>query len=177
MRTKNFLNMMAMMFERCGVNKGLLPVKGRDGVTYYVGPSSPGNSSGWPYSGTYTVQSSATSAGLCIGSGTTAATEDDYDLAAQIMSGFSSSTVANASLDNDGNPTVTFDLTITNTGSSAITVAEVGMKQMLYTTTAENGTSFSTRLFLLDRTVLSEPVTIAAGEYAVIRYILKTDIT
>lgn len=175
MRTKNFINLMAMMFQRSNVNKGLLPVVGRDSVTYYVGPTTPGNSSGFPYAGTWTLQTNANSSGFCVGSGSTAATENDYELASMITSGLSASVVATASLDG-GNPTAVYDLTITNTGSEAVTIAEIGFKQNLYTTTTEGGTSFSNRVFLLDRTVLDEPVIIPAGEFAVIRYTLKTDI-
>lgn len=174
MRTKNFKNLMAMMFERCGVSKGLLPAVGRDGVTYYVGPSTPGNSSAFPYTGTWTLQTSANAAGFCVGSGTAAASENDYELAGMITSGLSASIVSNAFLDNDGNPSVNYDLTITNTGSAAVTIAEIGFKQNLYATTTEGGTSFTNRVFLLDRTVLSNPVTIQSGDYAIIRYTLKT---
>lgn len=177
MRTKNFLNLMATIFERCGVSKGLLPVVGRDGVTYYVGPTTPGSGSGFPYSVALTFQTSAVGAGFCVGSGDTAATENDYELESMITSGISASVIASVDLDEDGNPTVNYDLVITNTGSAAITIAEIGFKQSLYTTTAEGGTSFSNRTFLLDRTVLDTPVTIASGDFAVIRYTLKTEIT
>lgn len=177
MRTKNFQNLMAMMFVRSGTSKGLLPVKGRDGVTYYVGPITPGNSSAFPYSGSWTLQTSASYAGFCVGSGAIAATEDDYELASMITSGISASIVTSAELDEDGNPTTVYNLTITNTGSTAVTIAEIGFKQNLYTTTAEGGTSFSNRVFLLDRTVLDVSVTIPAGEFAVIRYTFASDIT
>lgn len=177
MRTKNFTNLMAMIFERCGVAKGLLPVVGRDGVTYYVGPTSPGNNSAFPYTGTWALQTNANNAGFCVGSGTTAADEDDYDLESQITSGISASVVVNPGLDESDNPYVAYDLTITNTGSESITIGEIGFKQSLYTTTAADGTSFSNRTFLLDRTVLDTSVTIPAGSYAVIRYTLKTDMS
>ena len=166
---------MAMMFIRCSTAKGLLPVKGRDGATYYVGPTTP--SYGFPYSGTWSLQTGVNNAGFCVGSGATAATEDDYELANMITSNVSASIVSNPSLDEDENPTVVYDLTITNTGSTAVTIAEIGFKQSIYTTTAVGGTSFTSRTFLLDRTVLAEPVTIPAGEFAVIRYTFVSDVT
>lgn len=176
MRTKNFKNFMAMIFERCGTAKGLLPVKDTSGTTYYVGPTTPNSSSGFPYSCTLTLQTSVSSAGFCVGSGSTAPTEDDYNLVNQITSGLSASIVTNVYLDDDGNPAVDYDLMITNTGSAPVTIAEVGFKQNLYSTSTEGGTSFGNRACLLDRTVLSEPVTIEAGAYAVIRYTMKTTI-
>lgn len=175
MRTKNFKNFMAMIFERCGTAKGLLPVKDTNGTTYYVGPSSPGAQ--FPYSVTTTLQTSVSSAGFCVGSGSTEPTEDDYNLANQITSGLSASIVTNVYLDDDGNPAVDYDLMITNTGSAPVTIAEIGYKQTLYTTNANGGTSFGGHTCLLDRTVLSEPVTIEAGAYAVIRYTMKTTIS
>ncbi len=174
MRTKNFINLMAMMFIRSGTAKGLLPVTGRDGVTYYVGATSPGD--GFPRNVNNAFQLNANNAGFCVGSGTTAATENDYELASMITSGLTASVAQNAFLDNQGNPTATFDLTITNSGSEAVTIAEIGYKQAIRVTTEQGGTSFSDKTCLIDRTVLDEPVTIPAGEFAVIRYTLKTDI-
>lgn len=176
MRTKNFLNLMALVFERCSVTKGLLPCKAYDGTTYYITPSTFTNTSSFPYSAAQILTISSTQPGFCVGSGTTAATEDDYDLASQITSGLSASIVANPYLDDNNDPCVDFDLTITNTGSTPVTIAEIGYKQNITCAAAQGGTSSSNRVCLLDRTVLDEPVTIPASDYAVIRYTLKTDI-
>lgn len=174
MRTKNFLNLMALVFERCNITKGLLPCKDYTGATYYITPNTFG--SAFPYSATQTLTTSASSTGFCVGSGTTAATENDYNLESQITSGISSSVVVNPYLDDNNDPCVDFDLTITNTGSTPLTIAEIGYKQNIYCTTAQGGTSASYKLCLLDRTVLDQPVTIPASDYAVIRYTIKTDI-
>lgn len=176
MRTKNFLNLMALVFERCNITKGLLPCKDYTGATYYITPNTFGNSSAFPYNAYQTIATSASSAGFCVGSGTTVATENDYTLVSQITSGISASVVTNPYLDSNGDPCVDFDLTITNTGSTPLTIAEIGYKQNIYCTTAQGSTSASYRLCLLDRTVLDQPVTIQASDYAVIRYTLKTDI-
>lgn len=172
MRTKNFKTMMAMAFERCAVNKGLLPMVGRDGVTYYAGPSTGAGyqNPGWAF------QLNAGNHGFCVGSGATAESENDYELENMITAGLSASVVTNPHLDEDDYPSVDFDLTITNISSDTITIAEIGMKQSLSSTTALGGTSFSNRVFLIDRTVLEHPVSIPAGEYAIIRYTFSTSI-
>lgn len=176
MRTKNFKAVAAMMFERCGVNKGLLPVVGVDGNTYYLTPNNYSN--GYPYNTTLTLQGNSTYAGFCVGSGSTAATEDDYDLVNQITSGLSASIVQNAYLDEDDNPAVDYDLMITNTSAEPIIIGEIGFKQPLYTSTVQGtGTSLYNRVCLLDRTVLASPVTIEAGAYAVIRYTMKSSVS
>ena len=172
MRTKNFKTMMAMIFERCSVNKGLLPMVGRDGVTYYAGPSTGAGyqNPGWAF------QLNAGNQGFCVGTGATAESENDYELENMITAGLSASVVTNPHLDEDDYPSVDFDLTITNVSSETITIAEIGMKQSLSSTTALGGTSFSNRVFLIDRTVLEQPVPIPAGEYAIIRYTFTTSI-
>jgi hypothetical protein len=172
MRTKNFKTMMAMMFERCAVNKGMLPMVGRDGVTYYAGPSTGAGyqNPGWAF------QLNPTYAGFCVGTGATAESENDYELESMITAGLSASVVTNPHLDEDDYPSVDFDLTITNVSSETITIAEIGMKQPLSSTTELDGTAFGNRVFLIDRTVLEHPVSIPAGEYAIIRYTFTTSI-
>lgn len=177
MRTKNFKAAAAMMFERCGVNKGMLPVVGVDGNTYYLSPTNFNNSSAYPYSVTLSLTTGATSAGFCVGSSSVAATENDSNLVNQITSGLTANIQQNPHLDENGNPVVDFDLMITNTGASPAVIGEIGFRQILYTATVADGTSLSNRLFLLDRTVLASPVTIEAGAYAVIRYTMKTTIS
>ena len=172
MRTKNFRAMMAMIFERCAVNKGMLPMVGRDGVTYYAGPSTGAGyqSPNWAF------QLNPNYAGLCAGTGATAESENDYELDSMITAGLAASVVTNPHLDGDGNPAVDFDILITNTSSETITIAELGMKQSLSSTTELDSASFGNRTFLIDRTVLAQPVAIPAGEYAVIRYTFTTPI-
>ena len=148
MRTKNFKTMMAMMFERCAVNKGMLPMIGRDGVTYYAGPSTGAGyqNPGWAF------QLNPANSGFCVGSGATAESENDYELESMITAGLSASVVTNPHLD------------------------EIGMKQPLSSTTELDGTAFGNRVFLIDRTVLEHPVSIPAGEYAIIRYTFTTSL-
>ncbi len=171
MLTKNFKNLMAIILERSSVNIGLLPVVAYNGTEYWLVTNS---SNSYPGSVTTSLTTSASGAGICVGSGSMAATENDYNLEAQITSGLSSSVIQNAGLDNDNNPYVTFDITITNTGNNDVIIREIGYRQNLYAATAQGGTSVSNRVCLLDRTILSAPITIPAGEFGVVRYMLKT---
>lgn len=177
MRTINFKAVAALLFERCATNKGILPVVGVDGKTYYLSPTNFNSSSAYPYNTTLTLALGANAAGFCVGSGTTAATENDSNLVNQITSGLTANIQQNPHLDENDNPVVDFDLMITNTSASPIVIGEIGFRQNLYTATAADGTSLTNRLFLIDRTVLDSPVTIEAGAYAVIRYTMKTSVT
>ena len=176
MRTKNFLKLAAMMFERHGTAKGLLSVTDVNGNTCYISPTSFYSSSGYPYSSNVSVTTNATSVGISIGSGNTAATENDINLESTITSGFTATVMQNTYLDEDQNPCCELLLTITNTSGSTIVINEIGMKQNLYVAAAQYGTSMSTRVCLIDRTVLDTPVMVQAGGIAVVKYTLKTEI-
>lgn len=172
MLTKNFKNMMASILSCVSGGPGLLPVKNVGGTTRYFAHVT--DTSGFPYARTNGHSASAAGTGWSFGSGSTAATEDDYQLESTITSGLSCSASAVRRLDDDGNPYVTWAMTVQNTSSADITIGEIGYKQNLYCSTAQNGTSYVREVFLLDRTVLATPITIAVGEYAVIEYTLKT---
>ena len=118
-----------------------------------------------------------TSSGISVGSGSTPATENDYKLENIITSGLSaSSTTETRALDNDGNPYLYYTFILTNNSASNITIAEIGYAQILTTTSAYNTTTgiATQRAFLLDRTVLDNPITILPNGSAAIRYELKT---
>ena len=104
---------------------------------------------------------------LMLGTGTTAPTADDYLLESPITTNLScdSVSVSRTSL------IKTYTATFTNSGSSDITVTEVGfIVYILYTysSTTENSDSF-----LMDRTVLDTPITIPAGESRTVTYELS----
>ncbi len=170
MITKNFKNLAACLLQASGSGYGMLPVTNVSNTVYYVYPSF----NGFPYSRTQSYTSNATSAGISVGSGNTAATEDDYQLESTITSGLSAQVNIENGFDNDGNPYVRFDVMLTNTTANAITVNEIGYKQNIYAATAQGSSGGSGRVCLLDRTVFATPVEIAAGGYQVIRYTLKT---
>lgn len=104
---------------------------------------------------------------LMLGTGTTAPTEDDYRLESPITTNLScdSVSVSRTSL------TKTYTATFTNSGSSDITVTEVGFIVYIlynYTNTDERSDHF-----LMDRTVLDTPITIPAGESRTVTYELS----
>ena len=173
MITKNFKNLLASFLAASGgATNGYLPVKGVNGTTYYVAAYL---NDGFPRAVTAGFTNTAANAGISVGRGTTAATEDDYQLESPITSGLSGTLNRTIALDENGNQFVRYDLILTNSTNSDITVGEIGYKQQIRATTAQGATT-SNNLYvcLIDRTVLTTPVTIAAGDYAVIRYTLKT---
>lgn len=171
MLTKNFKNMMAMILTS-GNSPGLLPLKNVNGGIYYYGNQN--NTSSFPYYRVDALTLSAAGTGWSFGTGSTAPTEDDYQLENTITSGLTCSNSYIRDVDSNGNPYVTFAMTVTNTSNAAITISEIGYKQQLYCAATEKGNPNTYQVFLFDRTVLTNPVTIAAGDYAVIEYTLKT---
>lgn len=121
---------------------------------------------------------STSSEGIALGSGDTPATENDYTLASQITSGLSvtvnpgSYGAFSTSYDSDNDEVSLYcDVTINNTGSSAITINEIGRFQRFYCSdTKGDPVSSTTKSTMLDRTVLETPLVIQAGESAVLRY-------
>lgn len=104
---------------------------------------------------------------LMLGTGTTAPTADDYHLESPITTNLScdSVSVSRTSL------TKTYTATFTNSGSSDITVTEVGfIVYILYNYSNSNENSDH---FLMDRTVLDTPITIPAGESRTVTYELS----
>lgn len=175
MLTKNFKNMMALILESFGGGKGLLPIKAYNGTTYYGRPYF-NSTDVFPYS-TYFDCRLNNDAGFWFGSGNTAASENDYTLETKITSGLGFSRTSFLDLDNDGNPYVKNNILVTNTSQSDITISEIGWFQYMRSATNLNGTENNQILVLFDRTVLATPITIAAEEYALVEYTLKTVIS
>lgn len=170
MVTKNFLNALAMALQS-GSNIGSLPVKDTTGrVKYLTGGST------FYTSTTKAVTTNANAAGISVGTGNAAATEDDFQLAEPLTSGINltlTETVYGA--DEPGYPYVQYKVTVTNTGSDPITVKEICYKQTLYAARYPGyAAGADNRICMLDRTVLDTPVTIAAGDAGIITYKLRT---
>ena len=176
MLTKNFKSFMALVLEsnNWGIVKGMFAVKNVQGTTYYVANNI---NSSMPSSITGDFTLTANNPGISVGSGGTAATEEDYQLESTITSGLNALVNRYCGVDNNGNPFLRFDIMLTNTTQSDITIREIGYKQNLRCSNDLNGTSLSNRTCLLDRTVLTNAVTIEGDSYVVIRYILKTVIS
>lgn len=176
MITKNFKHLLAMVLLNNGsqATPAYLPVTTMNGTTQYIG-----GRMYFPGTVTYSVSTSSSSTGIHLGTGDTAPTENDYALESKISSGITASTPTRQyNKDNNGNPYLTLMFTVTNTTSSDIIVKEIGFVQSAYLATnmgssqSSNGTHI-----LLDRTILSQPVTIPANDSAAIKYTLKVDVT
>lgn len=174
MITKNFKALLAVILQSAGNTdtNGLLPIKSQTGTTIYLSF----RQNGFPYSvyNSVSIASSASNNGIRLGTGNTQATENDYNLESRITSGLTASSPAvTYDVDENGNPYKEFLFTLTNTTNSDITVAEIGYFQQVYTSTSK-GANTSTTTIMLDRTVLSTPVTVPANDSAAIKYTLKT---
>ena len=118
-------------------------------------------------------------AGFVFGTGSTAPTENDYILESQITSGITgvlTNTVRG--IDTNNKPYIEFTFTVTNTGSSSISITEIGyVTGNAYCCTSSTATSAANNNVLIDRTLLDGAVTIAAGNSAAIKYRLTSDMT
>ena len=169
MITRNFKAVAAMWLQQSSVIYSALPVTDVNGRLYYLGEKL-----GFPSSLTQSFALNAATRGISVGTGSTPASENDWNLENTITSGLTV-TVANmtSGVDSDGNPKITYQLSVTNTGSGAITISEIGYKQSIYGAKYPGGTAGS-RVCLLDRTVLETPLTLAAGDAGTITYTLTT---
>ena len=175
MVTRNLKHACAMLLLAGSPGMGTLPIADVNGQVLYHN----GTFSMFPCSITYSGTLNAASNGISVGRDGTPATELDYNLGDTITSGVSisvSSSTRTAGRDG-GDPWIRYVVTVTNTGSEAVTVREIGMKQSLYGSTMPGGTGGSYYPCLLDRTVLPSPITIAPGDAGVIHYKLKVDAT
>lgn len=113
------------------------------------------------FKSTPSVQSNKNSAGIVFGSGVTPPTANDYCLENMIttISGSGSRVFS----DNDDSVTVTYTYTLSNTGSSDVTISEVGI-QISVTNTG---------YVLVKRTLLDSPITILAGGVGQVTYTIS----
>lgn len=173
MITKHFTNMLAMAAESASSVVGVLPARDVNGKVYYLCGQFT-----FPGSRTTTPTTTASAAGISVGTGNTAATAMDYNLESTLTSGVNLTlTNTNIGVDTQDGlpyPYVQYNITVTNTGSEAVTIAEIGYKQTFKGTAKPLGTTSSDVVCLIDRTVLSSPMTIAAGDAGVIEYVIKT---
>lgn len=109
----------------------------------------------------------ASQTGIALGSGTTPPTINDYCLENALIDQSISSYSASVTV-NESDNSVKNLITVQNTGSSAITIAEVGLWGLDNTTSA----SISNR-FLFERSVLDTPVVIQPGGAGVIEYTIS----
>lgn len=149
------------------LNKGLCLVKDAGGVERAATAKT--NSSSTTFR---TGLGSTSYAGLYIGSGNTPAADTDYTLESPINSGVSATSNVSQIYDSDNHRYIQrIELTISNTGSEAISVKEIGyFTSQYYASAIDENASNSSALFLIDRTVLDAEVVIPAGEASIVRY-------
>ena len=154
-----------------GTTIGLLPIKDVGGTTRYVA-----DFSSYPAVVEDTFTLTAANAGISVGSGSTAAAETDYQLGSTITSGLSGTVTSVNGVDGSGNAYITFQVTLTNTSGSSLSISEIGYKQEIAAADALNGTTATDRVFLLDRSVF-QTITLADGDTAAIDYTLKAAVS
>ena len=118
------------------------------------------------------TDTTSNNSGFAIGSSADAESENDYNLKSPITSGFSGSVSASNVYDSENNiMKMRYIVTITNTGSESLEIKEIA-RFLGYNTATTLGAAASgnKKTFMIDRTVLDNPVTIAAGTSGVIHY-------
>lgn len=115
--------------------------------------------------------------GICFGTGSTPATEDDYTIETPITSGLSFSSTPSRHVTFDSTTqtyTVYYDLTIANNTASDISISEMGIIVTAYKTDSigANVNHYTGNAFrlMLERIVFDAPVTVPANEAVVLRY-------
>ena len=150
-----------------------IQIKKPNGNMVYIGfPSSSSAGNCFPFMAYSDVGYSDGARGIWLGNGTTTPTEEDYNMQNQITSGISCSTSKTNGVDENGNAFSRYIITVTNTSSSAKTISEIAFAQGIPAASSPTG-SVSWECIMLDHTLLDSPVTIAAGDVAVIEYTLK----
>lgn len=106
--------------------------------------------------------------GVVIGTGDTAFTTDDYSLANDVTTSFT--TTSSAVLNYGENEATCYaTLPLKNTSANAITIKELG----LYVAMFDQTSTTNAKPVLFDRTLLPSPITIGAGETKSITYTIK----
>lgn len=156
----------------CGtIQTASITAKHYDGTDIYIA----GNPYAQPW-GSFVAGAVATeSAGIVVGSGDTAASENDYVLANKITSGLSATVAQSTAYDSETDKTSAYSvITLTNSTGSDIVIKEIGCYAVFGTATELGGTINTgggrRKCALIDRTVLETPVTVPANGNAVIRY-------
>lgn len=114
-----------------------------------------------------------TYSGVYFGTGSTPATEDDYTLESPITSGLSIDNSAAAvvqEINDAGQWLLSSRYILTNTTDQEIVIREVGLFGAALLDSNDVSKTSTWKLALLERTVLSEPITIAPGKAKLVTY-------
>jgi hypothetical protein len=145
------------------------------GNSKYI-PPMPYENATYPLISDALVESGAySSVGVAFGADGTAATENDYTLGGHITGLRAVTPSIQTIYDGDNNRYVArLDFSVSNDTGAAVTIREVGLFVRFNTAASRGGTASSSSnsrfSFMMDRTVLSSPVTIPDGEAATVRY-------
>lgn len=175
MITRNFKNLLTMVTSASATKSAGPCVVDVNGGGYFLS-----HGFGYfPYAITTTVTLNANAAGISIGSGDPGEHRNDDDTFINLMNTITEGvsltlTATESGCESPEAPYVKYTITITNTGSEAVTIREIGYKQTLGVVKYVGSTSETSAVFLLDRTVLDSPVTIQPGDAGVIHYRLQT---
>jgi hypothetical protein len=106
--------------------------------------------------------------GIWFGNSPTPATKDDYTLGNVITSGLTITTPSNITQKNDveGNYSFLSDFVVRNTTEADINIFEIG----LFAAPVNGNYAFN---ILMEHTVLTEPITIPAGESKLVTYAIR----
>lgn len=171
MINKNYKNMLSMILHAASVNHGALPLRDVNGKVCYSSHAF----SCFPYAYTQAATLSKTSEGISVGTGSTAPTEDDYNLAEPLTAGISLTvTSVSTGCEAPGNPYHEYHVTVVNNGSEAITVREICDKQKVKAAQKPGSASASDTVVMLDRSLLDPALTVQPGDAGIIHYRLVT---
>lgn len=137
-----------------------------------------GNADGFVDTSSNRSINTSSSSGVYLGTGTGVPSEDDYDLFNRITGSsiFSSSQSRTYSCENEKFIFVeTF--TITNISNQSFTITEIGAVQQEYCASQPNNESADRYYFLLEHSMLAEPLTLAPGDIGVIEWRREFDFT
>lgn len=155
-----------------GTTYGGLSLRDVNGNRAYT--SNKANTTGFPYGvrAIATINSStATTNGFSIGRDGTPASIYDYNLKDTINSGVNISLIATFyEVKNINDYFTTFDFSITNTSNNTITIREIGYKAIFECTRIPTASMTEIANFLLDRTVLEEPLILESKATGIIHY-------
>lgn len=171
MITSGFKNAVSQMLSNGDTAKGLLPIKDVSGTTVYLA-----DYDDFPYDVETGFTLTASAAGISVGSGNTAATENDYQLVTPITSGLTGVVTVSKGVES-GSAYITLNIALTNTSGSSITISEICYKQEFKVAATQSGTTTSSAVCMVDRSVLDTALTIPASGQAVLTYKLKAAIS
>jgi hypothetical protein len=114
--------------------------------------------------------------GVYFGTGSTPATKNDYKLESPITSGLSITNPGGTSVDeSNGRYTYVVPFLVKNTSEVEVNIWEIGVfGETIY---YKSSGAYNVQNVLFERTVLSEPITIAPGEVKVVTYRLTINQT